>query len=150
MSQQMSWPILCVLLFNCMYSIIKITVLFCVFVCVQTCVHNGNFAHTGIHTCKSTQNVLLKFCNVPTYFSDEQVRSVPADTLKCYMKELMPGTRYNFYVVANYSNGHLPHSLTASQITKGYGQDNRKYSSVTQNLLSVYKNLLETSLGVTI
>ncbi|KAK2149022.1 hypothetical protein LSH36_471g03014 [Paralvinella palmiformis] len=55
---------------------------------------------------------------------NEEVRSVPPDTLKYYLKGLMPGTIYNFYVVANYTNGHLPHSLTASQKTKGYGRDN--------------------------
>jgi hypothetical protein len=62
------------------------------------------------------------------YLSDEMTRSVPGDKKTFYMKGLMSGTKYTFYVVANYSNGKLPHSLTTSKQTKGYGRDNRMYS----------------------
>ena len=51
------------------------------------------------------------------------------------MKGLEPGTRYSFFVVANYTTLHMPLSTTVSIQLLGFGEDNCEYMSI-QNRLS--------------
>lgn len=51
-------------------------------------------------------------------------KMIPANETKTFLKGLQAGTRYSFFVIANYSTGHMPVSSTVSIQLLGYGETN--------------------------